>query len=210
MAIRHVVQVVLALPKPIPDLVTRARVIVAGVRAKPAIFPSPHPPLPEVDDSIEALDKAHVEASGGATVAYAVRKVAEVALRKKLKALGNHIEWIANTASASPEDAIATVESVGCKVKALGRYNKPKLRARRGRGSGSVVLIAKAGPKNRVFYHWRYSLDGGETWTELQSTNSANTLIENLPVGVTAWFQNRMTIRNVLGEWGSTVTWVVT
>jgi hypothetical protein len=83
-------------------------------------------------------------------------------------------------------------------------------RRSRGSFSGSVLAVAKAAPNGaRVFYDWRYSTNGGTSWTQVQGTNVAHTVISGLPALATASFQVRLTMKNVPGEWSQVVTFFV-
>jgi hypothetical protein len=110
---------------------------------------------------------------------------------------------------ANPGQASAIAAASGYREKDPNPHVKLPLALKNAATSGSLLAIARAGKGKKVWYDWRYSTNGGQTWTQVQGTNSANTVISGLTALTTVMVQVRMTIKNVPGDWSDGVSILV-
>jgi hypothetical protein len=196
-------QIKLELEKKILALVAQAYRIVATMTANVAIFASPLPTLAAVTAAASALQQAQTLALTRVAGAVTARGLKEVALRNLLKELAAYVVSIAHN---NPSEAANIFAAAGWSEKAVGKHVKLPLKVT-SLTAGLAHLVATAGPKGKkVFYNWRYTVDGGKTLTAAPGTNDAETTITGLPSGVLVGFEYSMTIKNVTGAWSQTVT----
>jgi hypothetical protein len=200
------------LARSVPGLMTQCDAIVAGIgdpdNAQWFGAPNaPNPSLPTVVAARQALGTAQVPAIARTRGAAELRNTKAAELRRLLKLLA---AWVASIAAANPGESAAIIQAAGFSPKQASKHDKAALAIAQGSVSGTVSAKAKAGPKHaRVFYDWRYSTNGGTSWTQVQGTNVASTVISGLPALATASFQVRLTMKSVPGAWSQVVTFFV-
>ncbi len=194
----------LKLPKPIPDLITYARAIIAAMNGNPN-FPTPTPPLIDVGKSVDDLEVAENGAqqrTRGAALARNEKRTAAVA---KLQLLKGYVQSVADANHAMAADIIA---SASMTVRKVPVRPKRAFEVRPGPLSGSVkILTPSAG--HRVCYDWEYSADGGATWQQVPTSLQARTTVSGLQPGATYEFRYRVVTKSGAGDWSSPVSFKV-
>lgn len=182
---RYRVQAVLRDDDVTGGLVTYGLVVLDRMTGN-ASFPNPVPPLSEIASAIDALRQAETDAQLGGPPDTAIRDARRSELRALLKLLCAWVEYIANK---TPQLAIAMIESSGFYVKG-STHPKPKnlIRVVQGRVSGEVVIHVKL-PKKDARIWYRMSADGGLTWIDLASVQSAKYAVSGLAPGKTYLFR---------------------
>ncbi len=201
----HRTLVVMKLPKSVPALLSRTRVVLTAIEGNPS-FPGPTPSLAAVASALTALDDAQtvcLSRTRGTQEARDARQVALVALLHELRG------YVQGVADGDPGGAASIIESAWMSVKRPAVQTKPPFAVKHGRVSGSVVLAVLAAG-DRAGYLWQWSADGGVTWDNAPGTTQAKTEIAGLPVGKTCWFRVRVVTKEGEQDWGQAVADVVT
>lgn len=201
----HKIVVAANLKRSLPRFTIQADNIIAGIEEHPAAFPAPTPDVATLKAARAALGAA-ILAVGTKINGVAERNTCERDLRILFKTLAAYVEARANE---DWENGHVIIEASGFSIKAPSRPRKQALALKRTKLSGEILASAKAGPKNRTFYHWRYSLDGGQTFVEPDGTHKCSILLTGLPPGQEVLVQVAMTIKSVRGDWGNAVTIMV-
>jgi hypothetical protein len=191
---------------PVPLVISRARAIVQQMTGN-AWFPSPDPPLSDIEAAIEDLQSAQASTLMRTKGTTDVRDGKRTTLLSRLEYLKAYVEAIAND---HPDNATAIIESAGMHVKDKKGPPGRVFTARPGRVSGEVELVApRAG--DRSAYEFQYSLDGGKTWLPLPEpfTTKATVTVTGLTPGSTAHFRYRATVKGVTGNWSDAVAIIV-
>ncbi len=85
---------------------------------------------------------------------------------------------------------IVIVQSTGCIVQGVGGNHEQVFDGFPGVASGTIALIGPAAPQN-AFHEWWISLDG-TTWTRLEGSVNANTLVTGLTPGILMHFRHQI------------------
>ncbi len=200
----HRTLAVLKLPRSVPALLTYAAGIVRAVSGN-AYLTTPTPPVADLQTAVDELQVAEVAAQTRARGAAAARNDKRGALVALLEQLRTYVQTVAD---ASPEKAPAIVESAGIAVRKPRTVVVPGLRARPGRVSGSVTLVAPAAG-DRASYEWQYSADGCKTWTRLPTTLQSRTTVAGLTPLTTVVVRYRAIGKLGEGEWSRSLSVVV-
>jgi hypothetical protein len=194
----------LALPRPVPALITYATRIVTQMSGN-AAFPSPVPALTEVTAAINSLQNAETAAlarTKGAVTTRNEQRAALVALLVHLKA------YIQVQADAGGDNAASIIESAGVAVRKTA-VRKPRVfAAKPGTNSGTVELITKQAAR-RASYEWQYSADGGKTWVSVPATLQAKTTVTGLTPGSTVEFRFKSVVKTGESDWSAPVSLLV-
>jgi hypothetical protein len=195
----------------VPVVLARAKMIHAGLADHPGLFPAPEPPLSLLLDQIGELDEAQVQLRMRAILA-SERNTKRDALWTTLELLNAHVQ--AQGDALPPNEAKALFEAAGFQIAAAPVSQKKLLKVRQ-LHSGAVELRAYVavltGRKRgkRVTFHWRYTLDGGATWSQPLSTPVGHVLVEGLPPLATVGFAVSASDANGQGAWTQTVSFIV-
>ena len=152
----------LNLPLPMPEVVTYAQAIVKGMTGNPA-FPSPTPPLVQVEAAITTLATAQAATLTRAKGAVATRNTAHAALHTMLQQLKGYVQMVAD---GKPETGAAIIEGAGMAVQKGARPTASRLRreARTGRRLGEARHLVRRSPRVvrvGVQHRRRQDLGGG-------------------------------------------------
>jgi hypothetical protein len=188
-----------------PGLLTQTDGVIAGIEAHPAFFPNAGPILQVLKDARKTMGETHT-ATSPLKRGRKARSPAERALRNKLLDAARFVETCANEDLANGP---AIVAASTFSLKARSTYTKPPLKLKNGKASSTVVADAKAAKKVRSFYWWRYSLDNGQSWLEVEGTNTCKTLLEGLPVHKIVLVQVALTQSNVRSPWSDSASILV-
>jgi hypothetical protein len=196
--------VALALPKPVPALVTYASRIVTCMTGN-AAFPSPVPTLAEVTaaiTSLQAAESAALARTKGAVTTRNEQRAVLVALLRHLQA------YIQVQADAGGDNAASIIESAGVAVRKTP-VRKPRVfAAKPGANSGTVDLVTAAAGQ-RASYEWQYSADGGKTWVTVPATLQAKTTVTGLTPGATVEFRFKSVVKTGESDWSAPVSLLV-
>jgi hypothetical protein len=159
--------------------------------------------LSQLDDENDAFDETIVKMHLGGLGRAGAKSAAKAAVKATLdSALG----YINDLAKANREHAAAIITGALMQVIKAGTINKQDFTVKRGHATGEVILTSLAaiidGRRVEASYRWRYSLDGGITWTELPSTVVAKTVVKGMPIEQKVFFQKR-----VITVKGGTTAW---
>ena len=123
-----------------------------------------------------------------------------------LKQLVAYVEGVAN---ANPANAAAVINSAGMVVKKQPTRSKNNINFRKTAASGSVVVMARVGSRQKQSHEWEYSIDGGKTWLPLPPTTQAKTTITGLTPGLTVQVKQRAITGTGPGTWTDPATALV-
>jgi hypothetical protein len=174
---------------------------------------SPYAPT-AIDAQITTVNKAEAAARTKAPGTAAARNVQRTLLVGMLEKVLPFVQGLAD-ASATREDAVATIVAAGLLVAATPQVKKQILTVKQGPQSGSVLLAAFAkllgavGSKKSCF-NWQQTSDGGKTFINLPSTPKAKTTVTGLTPLATYGFRVSVTASDgTIGAWSQTVTIIV-
>ena len=189
-----------------PLLVVRARNIVQRMTGNPW-FPSPSPPLADVESAIDDLDAAEVRTHTRAPDSVTDRDGKRKVLERRLDELRGYVFKIA---SDNPDHAAEIVASADMYLKRLRGPPPQGFAAEPGSRSGEIDVTApRAG--DRAAYEFQYSLDGGKTWLpfpQAVETKASATLPGQKP-GSTVHLRYRVTVKGVTGDWSDAISIIV-
>jgi hypothetical protein len=194
---------VLKLDKRILHVIAFAGHVVQSMTDNPN-FPTPTPPLADVQADIDALTIAQ---STVLSRTYGVAKIRDgylATVRLDLARLRSYVQTLADRVNA--ELAAQLIASSGFSVKRRGVHPKQRAAAIPGPVSGSVRLTAPFAGK-RAAYAWQYSSASG-LWTALADTIQASTRVDSLTPGSFYRFQVRALTRAGIGDWGDPVVFL--
>ena len=186
----------LRLPKPVPELLVRARHIVEAMTGS-AYFPTPNPTLGAVTADIDALAGAETTARSRTSGLIAVRDLRRAAVISNLRALQSYVQTVVDQ---NPTQAGAIAEAAGMSRRVRRAPIRREIEAVMGAAPGTVVVRTRARGR-RAAYEWQMSSDGGETWTTLALTTIARTTVRDLREGTTYQFRVRTTVGSVTADW---------
>ncbi len=195
---------VLKLPQyEVPLLCTQARGIVLRMTGN-AYFPTPRPSLATLTSAIDDLSEAQTATLSRASGTVELRNEKRVVLVTLLQRL---LAYVQATADANVEQAVSIIESAGMSVKQPRTVHPRVFKAKPGRISGEVDLVAPSAGDD-ASYEWAYSLDGGITWLSVLPTTQASTTVTGLKPGATVHFRYRAVTNDGVRDWSQSV-WII-
>ncbi len=123
-----------------------------------------------------------------------------------LKQLVAYVETVAN---ADPSNAAAIAMSAGMVIKKQPVTTKNDLDFRKSAVSGSVVVMARVGSRQKEAHEWEYSVDGGKTWLTLPTTTQAKTTITGLTSGTSVQVRHRAVSNTGITAWSDAASSMV-
>lgn len=166
------------LSMPIPQKLQRTQEIIDKMGAS-ANFPTPSPPLIDVESALTDLSKAYVAALDGGLTANAEKRTKNAALNDKLRPLRDYVNEVAN----GDEDLVFDSGFEASKIPApIGEMPQVVItKGSGGDGDGTVTLRWESvyGAKNYVV---EQSTDG-ITFTPVAYPSKAKVTIEGLVIG---------------------------
>lgn len=196
--------VVLALPKPVPLLISLARAIEAAVSAATKTFASPTPTMAQLGANIASLEAAQSAAHLRTKGAVATRDARVAVLKTDLQMLRSYVQTVAD---ADPTTAATVVHAAGMTLRKASSYTKPPLAAK-ATSSGVIVVSAKLASARQA-NHWQLSTDGGTTWIDLPETLQTKTTVTGLPPGQTVLVRHVAVTKDGAGTWSDPVSVLV-
>ena len=196
--------VVLRLPKPVPDLLVRARHIVEKMTGS-TYFPTPNPSLSAVTADIDALAGAETNARSRTSGLIEVRNLKRTAVISDLEALQSYVQTVVDQ---NPAQAGAIIEAAGMARRVHRTPIRREIEAALGATPGTVVVRARARGRHAA-YEWQISADGGQTWTTLALTTVARTTARDLRAGTTYLFRVRTTVGSTTTDWSQAASILV-
>lgn len=190
----------------VPLFVSKARFIVERMTGN-AWFPSPDPPLADIQAALDDLAKAETTAFTRALGAVAARNEKRLVLVARLQHLQAYVQAIA---TANLESAASIIESAGMDVKKVGKPPPRAFGASPGRVSGDVDLVVPSAG-DRAAYEFQHSLDAGKTWLGLPDPVATKTkvTVRGLTPGATVHFRVRATVKGATGDWSQMISIIV-
>lgn len=185
-----------------------------AIEAHPAVFASPNPPIGAIRSQIVVVDDAETLVGTKVKGAAAARNVQRGILVGMMEAEVVYVQGVADK-SATPDQAVSTVEAAGLSVAIVPQRTKAILAVKQGPTEGTVGLEAFAAKlagngKKKTFFNWQYTADGGNTFVNLPSTPKSKTTLANLEVLRTYGFRVSVTDSNgIAGPWSQVVTFLV-
>lgn len=190
----------LRLPDKPDEVLLRAKTIVNSMRGN-KWFPTPDPPLEDVERAIAAFQDAGVAARSLTRGTVADRNAKQGWLETLLVGLRIYVERIAN---ANPSHAAEIVTSASMFLRGDRRRGKLPFVVKKGKLPGAAELWVKVEHK-RAGYHWQMSVDGGKTWIGLPPGNKGNTTVEGLESGRVYLFRFRVVTKDGPRDWSEPV-----
>lgn len=199
-----VVKVALNLPRDVPGLLTRARLILTRMTKNNQWFPKPYPPLTVLQSAIDALHRAQVDTLS--TKGVAARDKKQQDLKATLEQLAVYVETIAN---ANLENAFAIIQAAGMFVKNTRGRSAVIFHAEL-IGPPFVIRVYAPMAANRAAYEFQYRLDGDETWLPFPqpATDQARATLPlpGVPRGTVVHLQYRATVKGVTRNWSQEIS----
>jgi hypothetical protein len=193
----------------IAELLSAARSAHDGMLADVKTFPNPNPTLVILQAQTTALDTAQQATKARTKGTAAARDLARDALWTSMESQRMYVQTIIDQ---NPERAATIVAAVSMHLVDAHFFVKPLLGAEQAHDGSPVALHANAtllreGKRKGqgITYHWRHSLDRGQTWVNDESTPLAETEIAGLPADTEVHFQVKVTIGKETGEWSQSV-----
>ena len=200
------VQVVVKRPRPIAAVISLVQAIEAAMAKAVTTFPSPIPTLAQFTSDINALVTAETAAKTRAQGAVQVRDTKLGVVLTDLKQLVAYVDGIAN---ADLVNAAAIATSAGMVVRKQPVRAKNDVNVKRSTVSGSVIVTARVGTKQKQSHEWEYSTDGGKSWVSWPPTTQAKTTITGLTPGVTVQVRHRAVTGTGPSSWTDAASLVV-
>jgi hypothetical protein len=189
----------------------RATAMYDGMNADKTTYASPNPPLPTFLGLIQGTSTAQ-NAVKQRTIGAAATRDAERDLL--WTAMGTELVYIQSVADANPSRSVSILLNGGVLVIEPRSLAKGLLTLKNGAASGTVECFANVGllmsalttkrSQNR-FFNWRYTLDGGKSYTGLPSTTHPQTTITGLTPQAVVGVQVNLNIATGPGEWSPMV-----
>lgn len=182
----------------VPEILERAQYIVERMKGN-SWFPSPSPPLAEVQATIDTLSAAEVRTLTRAPDSVPDRDAKRLVLMTRLDELRNYVFTIANR---NPDHCAEIVESAGMYLKKLRGPSPQVWGAEPGSRSGEVDVTApRVG--DRAAYEFQYSLDDKKTWLPFPQAvyTKASATLRGLKPGSTVHLRYRVTVKGVTTDW---------
>lgn len=195
-----------------PQLLARSKAIYNAMVVNATLFPNAAPPMATLLVLITNFDTAQQATANKAKGTVPVRNAKAALL---VTALESEETYVQGLCDASPEQAMELISAAGMQAKKAPLHDKAILQAKLVAGQpGAVQLIGNAallcaGSKKRPTFNWQSSVDGGKSWATAPSTPHADTVITNLPLGVTAELRVSVTLGKVTGDWSQAVAILV-
>lgn len=187
----------------VPKKVEKARLIVTSMTGN-AKLPSPNPPLADIANAADELEKAALAAQGGGKDETAIMHEKDVELERLLIAEGHYVE---DTANASPKEAESIILSAGMEFKQVPVHTAKEFHVENGKLPGEANLRTKFVP-NAAFI-WQFRLSTVADWTNAPMTNKASTVISGLTSAIRYSFRVAILKSNVQGAWSDVVELIV-
>lgn len=164
------------------------------------------PSLATISAAIVALQQAQAVADTKAHGAAAIRDAKALILRQLLGSLATYVQGVVD---ANTADGHAIIAAAGFKEADSGTRTVLPLKVTSST-AGAAKAKAKAGPKGkRLIYEFRYTLDGGHTFTAPVQDSYPTRTFTGLPSLTVVGFQVRISVNGVFGEWSQTVTCLI-
>jgi hypothetical protein len=195
------------------SVLSRAKAMDAGIGSEPALFASPNPALSVIQAQIVVVDRAEVLAGTRAMGTASARNVQRGILVGMLETECTYVQGVADT-SATPDQAVATIQAAGLMVARVSQYAKAILTVRQGAEPGSVTLDANAsalggGGRRKTFFNWESTADG-KTFITVPPTPKSKTTVANLTPLSTYGFRVSLTDSDgMAGPWSQVVAFFV-
>jgi hypothetical protein len=186
----------------VPQKIENARLFISCMSGN-SNFINPNPPLSNISNLSNLLERAYILASNGGTEQTAIMYQQEEALDKGLVQLAAYVEYIANGNSA-------IILSSGMHVKKPGGGKFYTLDAKNGTYTGEVILTC---PSIRgAAYLWQIlqgPQNGKDHWTNLKIASTAKTTVKGLKPGDKYWFRVSTITKNVEKEFTDPISIIV-
>jgi hypothetical protein len=192
------IHVALKRPRSVTALISLVQAIEAAMASASVTFPSPTPTMAVFTSDINELVTAENAAKTRAKGAVQTRDAKLAIVLADLKQLVAYVEGVAN---ANPANAAAIINSAGMVVRKQPLRAKNDLNFRKTAISGSVVVLARVGSRQKQSHEWEYSIDGGKTWLPLPPTTQAKTTITGLTAGSTVQVKHRAITKTGPSPW---------
>ena len=186
----------------------KSKAISSALKTNASGFYDPaFPDQTDLDNKIDAFEDAVNNMSSGAPGAEGLKTEAKMALKFVLDAA---LAYVNNIAYSDQPNAVAIITGAQMQVINRGSINKPDFSVKQGRGTGEVILTARAAKFDNKYvsgtYEWEYSVDNGTTWIALPVTAVAKTTVSGLEVDVKTLFRNRVgTVKGGTSAWSTPV-----
>jgi hypothetical protein len=201
------IHVVLKRPRPVSALISLAQAIESAMSSAKVTFPSPTPTLAQFTSDIGDLVTAENAAKMRTKGAVQTRDAKLAVVIADLKLLVAYVETVAN---ADPSNAAAIAISAGMVIRKPPVTSKSDLNFRKTAASGSVVVMARVGSRQKEAHEWEYSVDGGKTWLTLPTTTQAKTTITGLTTGSSVQVRHRAVSTTGITAWSDAASSMVT
>jgi len=189
------------------DFLIKVRGIVLLLGENASLFPSPSPPLNDVNDDVDALEEAQGKAQTRTVGTSTTRDLEYDQVLQDIHGLLNYVQTLADKTSNEAE-AKNLITRSGFEIKSRGIRLKVPLKAQNTKLKGIVKLLAKSAGK-RASYNWQMSADKGKTWIDLPHTMKATTFVKGLETGAQLEFRCRSVTIEGVSAWCIPVTLVV-
>ena len=184
----------------------KVEIISANIAANATLFVTPIPTVIVVNGHITALIAAQVAVGQRTPGSVAIRDAAFQTVKDDVLGWLRYVQGLAD--ATNYDDAVILITSAGFEVKLNNKYMKPELRIKTTDNPSVIKLIAiSAG--SRAAYNWQQSINNGNVWTDLPTTNVANTTVSGLTAKAGYLFRMRSVVKSITSGWGMPVSVVI-
>ena len=153
------------------DLDTKARHILEEMTGN-ADFPSPEPPLKDLENAINAFEEKRTKAVDGSKKDTEAKKIARESLENVLTRMALYVELASNGDNTKKEGSGFTIEAE--ESHPVGLLSKPKFGVRPGPNKGSIFVGCEPieGASSYRFEYMKLPVETNSAWTVVTGTNS--------------------------------------
>jgi hypothetical protein len=203
-ALVHAILVVLGLPKAVPAMIVRLNAILDAMVANKTVFPSPPVALATAQTHLAALVSAEAALRSRTAGGRQVRDDALKLVKEDAQQLHAYVQQLCN---ASPAEAAVIAANAAMTLHKAGAHAKADVTVTH-KLSGTLHVSARS-VKGAKAHDWQLSTDGGKTWSSLQSTTKANTVVTGLQPATAVQIRHRVLTKAGPTDWSSVATAVV-
>ena len=183
-----------------------------SLKAAAAKFPALSPPIAQLDAEVKDLDAAGEATKPGGHGLVSDREAKSHVVVLTLKA---YLAYVNILAAALPYDkGVTLVEEAGFSIPGVTTRRKDTLAASQPGPSARIELDANVSEltagmgSHAVTFHWRYTLDKGQTHVYLVSTPTGRRTCPAFAQGTTVGFEVCASMTEDYGTWSKTTTYV--
>lgn len=183
---------------PLSKLWAQGDTIVRGYQNNPSDFVTPEPTIPVFRGHLTVLLSTEKDVRDRVRGAVEARRVAAEDVRSDIRTSEHYLRRIGG--AKPPAQASALYAKANMKTRKAPASKRLDFDVIDGKVQSGARGRIKA-PARKYFVEWRCSADQGKTFPFTGFSQRATFDFTGLAVGVEHWFQQRVTIKGVTGDW---------